>query len=176
MTKYINFYFYFFCWITWIVLICGWCHTRANYEVVWPIIERVEKGEGRTYKAFQICKKTSPLPSLPQRLRLSQIPSWLNILPCELGSHVRRPMSLYCCNNASIRIAHNLVHRDLTKYIKVDKHFVEEKLSSMYTLSQDNRVGQCLKEWRQFIEDKYSFKLGEWCNANQHLVGFYSLS
>lgn len=46
---------------SWIVLISGWCRTRANYRVVWPIIERIEKGEARSYKALQICKKLQHL-------------------------------------------------------------------------------------------------------------------
>lgn len=37
-------------------------------------------------------------------------------------------MKVYCNNKVAINIAHNPVHHDRTKYVKVDKHFIKEKI------------------------------------------------
>jgi hypothetical protein len=37
-------------------------------------------------------------------------------------------MKLYCENKTAISIAHNLVQHDRTKHVKVDRHFIKEKL------------------------------------------------
>ena len=39
-------------------------------------------------------------------------------------------MKLYCDNKAAISIDHNLVLRDRTKHVEVDKHFIKEKLDT----------------------------------------------
>lgn len=39
-------------------------------------------------------------------------------------------MKLYCDNKSTMSIAHNLVQHDRTKYIKMDRHFINEKLDS----------------------------------------------
>ena len=39
-------------------------------------------------------------------------------------------MKLYCDNNATINIAHNLVQYDRTKQVEVDHHFIKEKLEA----------------------------------------------
>lgn len=37
-------------------------------------------------------------------------------------------MKLYCDNIAAINIAHNLVLHDRMKHVKIDRHFIKEKL------------------------------------------------
>lgn len=37
-------------------------------------------------------------------------------------------MKVYCNNKVAINIAHNPVHHDRTKHVKVDKHFIKEKI------------------------------------------------
>lgn len=37
-------------------------------------------------------------------------------------------MKLYCDNKSTIKIAYNLVQHNRTKHIKVDRHFIKEKL------------------------------------------------
>ena len=39
-------------------------------------------------------------------------------------------MKLYCDNEATILIAHNLVFHDRTKHMEVDKYFIKEKLEN----------------------------------------------
>lgn len=39
-------------------------------------------------------------------------------------------MRLYCDNKAAINIAHNSVQHDQTKHIKINRHFIKEKLDS----------------------------------------------
>lgn len=53
---------------------------------------------------------------------------WLRLLLTELGFPVTSPMRLYCDNKAAISIAYNPVQPDRTKHIKVDRHFIREKL------------------------------------------------
>ncbi|KAI5344344.1 hypothetical protein L3X38_012221 [Prunus dulcis] len=49
----------------------------------------------------------------------------------DLGFGPQKPMNLYCDNNkAVIAIAHNLVQHNCTKHVKVDQHFVKEKLDA----------------------------------------------
>jgi hypothetical protein len=40
------------------------------------------------------------------------------------------PIKIYCDNKAGISIAHNLVLHDRTKHVKVDRHFIKEKIDS----------------------------------------------
>ncbi|BBN68279.1 hypothetical protein Prudu_361S000400 [Prunus dulcis] len=42
----------------------------------------------------------------------------------------QKPMDLYCDNKAAIAIVHNHVQHDRTKHVKVDRHFVKEKLDA----------------------------------------------
>lgn len=51
---------------------------------------------------------------------------WLKGLLTELGVPISHPMSLYC--DEAISIAHNLVQHDMTKHIRVNRHFIKEKL------------------------------------------------
>lgn len=45
----------------------------------------------------------------------------------------KNPIKLYCDNKAAISIAHNpvnLVQYDRTKHVKIDRHFVKEKIEN----------------------------------------------
>lgn len=48
----------------------------------------------------------------------------------ELKALDSLPIKLYCDNKVAISIAHNRVLHDRTKDVKVDKHFIKEKLDS----------------------------------------------
>lgn len=37
-------------------------------------------------------------------------------------------MELFSGNNAAISIVHNLVHRDRTKHVEIDQHYIKEKI------------------------------------------------
>ena len=54
---------------------------------------------------------------------------WLKKLLEDLKVTSSMPMKLYCDKKAAINIAHNLVQHDRTKYVKVDQHFIKEKLN-----------------------------------------------
>jgi hypothetical protein len=53
---------------------------------------------------------------------------WLKIQLKELGYDSKDFMRLYCDNKVEISIAHNPVQHDWTKHIKIDWHFIKEKL------------------------------------------------
>lgn len=38
------------------------------------------------------------------------------------------PMRFYCDNKSVINITHNPIQHDRTKHVKVDRHFIKEKL------------------------------------------------
>ena len=55
---------------------------------------------------------------------------WKKIILEDLKIRWDEPMKLYYDNKFVISIAHNLVQHDRTKHIKVDRHFIKEKLDS----------------------------------------------
>ena len=55
---------------------------------------------------------------------------WLKIILEDLKVAWEGPMKLYCDKKSTINIAHNPVQHDRTKHIKVDRHFIKEKLDS----------------------------------------------
>ena len=46
----------------------------------------------------------------------------------DLGVHSQEAMKLYCDNTYAIEIANNPVQHDRTKHVKIDRHFIKEKL------------------------------------------------
>ena len=55
---------------------------------------------------------------------------WIKQLLEELKAASPLPMKVFCDNKAVIAIAHNPVLHDRTKHVKVDKHFIKEKLEN----------------------------------------------
>ena len=55
---------------------------------------------------------------------------WIKEILGELKISLTIPVRIYCDNKAAIFIAHNLVLHDRTKHIKVDKHFIKEKIAA----------------------------------------------
>lgn len=55
---------------------------------------------------------------------------WIKRLLEELKASNPLPMKVYCDNKTAISIAHNPVLHDRTKHLKVDKHFIKEKLEN----------------------------------------------
>ena len=55
---------------------------------------------------------------------------WLKIILEDLKIKWSEPMRLYFDNKSAISIAHNPVQHDRTKHVKIDKHFIKEKLDS----------------------------------------------
>ena len=55
---------------------------------------------------------------------------WLKALLLSLGVGHTKPMQLSCDSQSTLHIAKNPVFHDRTKHIKVDCHFVREKIKS----------------------------------------------
>lgn len=53
---------------------------------------------------------------------------WLRRLLNDLGIRTIEPISMCWDNQTVIRIARNPVHRDQTKHMESDRHFIKEKL------------------------------------------------
>ena len=53
---------------------------------------------------------------------------WLKRLLEEIGYSPESTMNLFCDNKVAIEIAHNPVQHDRTKHVKVDRHFIKQKL------------------------------------------------
>ena len=53
---------------------------------------------------------------------------WIRSVLIDLGIECAKPMNLHCDNKAAIEIAQNPVQHDRTKHVKVDRHFIKEKL------------------------------------------------
>ena len=53
---------------------------------------------------------------------------WLKRLLNELKVSVEDSMKMFCDNQVAISIAKKLVHHDRTKHVKIDCHFIKEKI------------------------------------------------
>ncbi|KAL6323249.1 hypothetical protein AAG906_029256 [Vitis piasezkii] len=53
---------------------------------------------------------------------------WTKIILTDLCITLKEPMRLYCDDQATKNIAHNLVHHDRTNHMEIDRHFIKEKL------------------------------------------------
>lgn len=53
---------------------------------------------------------------------------WIKILLEELGFTISSPMKLWCDKQAAIHIANNFVFHERTKHIKLDCHFIRDKV------------------------------------------------
>ena len=60
---------------------------------------------------------------------------WLKMLLEELTVTGERPMKIYCDNKATIDISDNLVQHYQTKHVKVDRHFIKEKIEGAIHMS-----------------------------------------
>lgn len=53
---------------------------------------------------------------------------WIKRVIRDLGIKVNEPMSLYCDNQAAVKIANNPVQHDRTKHVEIDRHFIKDHL------------------------------------------------
>ena len=53
---------------------------------------------------------------------------WLKQLLQEINVKEEMLMKMSCDNKVTINISHNPIHHDWTKHVKVDKHFIKEKV------------------------------------------------
>ena len=53
---------------------------------------------------------------------------WIRNVLIDLGMDYSKPMKLYYDNKVAIEIAQNPLQHDHTKHVKVDRHFIKEKL------------------------------------------------
>jgi len=55
---------------------------------------------------------------------------WMKIILDDLKIKYEAHMGLVCDNKSAIIIAHNPIQHDRTKHIKIDRHFIKEKLDN----------------------------------------------
>ena len=55
---------------------------------------------------------------------------WIKRVLSELGQTSSSPILMMCDNQATISIAKNPMHHDMTKHVEIDKHFIIEKMTS----------------------------------------------
>ncbi|RDY01846.1 Copia protein, partial [Mucuna pruriens] len=55
---------------------------------------------------------------------------WMKIILDDLKVKYEGHIKLFCDNNSTISIAHNIIQDDKTKHIEIDRHFIKEKLNS----------------------------------------------
>nr|GMD99059.1 Retrovirus-related Pol polyprotein from transposon RE1 [Ipomoea batatas] len=60
--------------------------------------------------------------------------TWLQLLISELDIPIH-PAQLHCDNQASLHIANNIVFHERTKHVKIDCHFVREKINDSALLT-----------------------------------------
>ncbi|KAL5851107.1 hypothetical protein ACOSQ3_006225 [Xanthoceras sorbifolium] len=89
---------------------------------------------------------------------------WLRRLLKELWM-VTEPITIFCDNQAAIRIAKNPVHHDRTKHVEIDRHFIKEKLDDksvnlLYTPTHLQIADILTKALPRPIFEELSSKLG----------------
>ncbi|KAL5840222.1 hypothetical protein ACOSQ4_012830 [Xanthoceras sorbifolium] len=89
---------------------------------------------------------------------------WLRRLLKELWM-VTEPITIFCDNQAAIRIAKNPVHHDRTKHVEIDRHFIKEKLDDksvnlLYTSTHLQIAEILTKALPRPIFEELSSKLG----------------
>ena len=55
---------------------------------------------------------------------------WLKHVLKEIRQPTIYPLKLYCDNKVAISTAHNPVQHDRTKHVKINRHFIKEKLGA----------------------------------------------
>ncbi|TYK16314.1 putative mitochondrial protein [Cucumis melo var. makuwa] len=56
---------------------------------------------------------------------------WLQKVLFDFHQECETPLKLFCDNKATISIANNPVQHDRTKHVKIDQHFIKERLNSV---------------------------------------------
>ena len=82
----------------------------------------------------------------------------------ELGISTKKPIKMFCDNQAAISIAKNLVHHDRTKHIEIDRHFILEKIEKaivqlVYTLTRSQTTDILTKALSRTNFEELSHKL-----------------
>ncbi|TYK06689.1 putative mitochondrial protein [Cucumis melo var. makuwa] len=55
---------------------------------------------------------------------------WLQKVLSDLHQECETPLKLFCDSKAAISIANNPVQHDRTKHVKIDRHFIKERLDN----------------------------------------------
>jgi len=53
---------------------------------------------------------------------------WIRSLLKDIGYEQKDAMKLYCDNKSAIEIANNPIQHDRIKHVKIDRHFIKEKI------------------------------------------------
>lgn len=90
---------------------------------------------------------------------------WLRRILNELGITAPQPISMYCDNQAAIRIARNPVHHDQTKHVEIYRHFIKEKLDGkvvdlLHTSTRHQIANVLTKALPRATFEELSCKLG----------------
>jgi hypothetical protein len=59
--------------------------------------------------------------------RICELP-WLKKLLTKLGYPPQQAMDLLCDNKAAVNMDHNPVQHNRTKHVKINRHFIKEKI------------------------------------------------
>jgi hypothetical protein len=98
---------------------------------------------------------------------------WIKQLLVDMDIETRRPMKIFCDNQAARHIASNLVFHERTKHIEVDCHFIQKKIHSKeikmpFVRSKDQVADMFMKglEPRPFEENSNKLGLIDIYNSN----------
>ncbi|KAK6926344.1 Exostosin, GT47 domain [Dillenia turbinata] len=78
----------------------------------------------RSKKQVVVARSSAEIELLALAQEICELLS-LKIIMDEFSLQSENPMLLYCNNKSAINIAHNIIHYDCTKHIKVDRHFTK---------------------------------------------------
>ncbi|KAA3476216.1 Cysteine-rich RLK (RECEPTOR-like protein kinase) 8 [Gossypium australe] len=124
-------------------------HCRAqdikNKFLNWNLEEEVYMEIPSEIKKNYGSKKSSAKSKLRALVVMIWERVWIRRIMEKLGMEFGKTVKIKCDNQATINIAKDPVHHDLTKHVTIDRHFIVEKIENfqvkvIYTLSREQCV------------------------------------
>ncbi|RDX93343.1 Copia protein, partial [Mucuna pruriens] len=79
---------------------------------------------------------------------------WVRTLLTKIGFKSKTEMNLFCDNMKAIKIVHNPIQHDCTKYIEIDRHFIKQNLEKIIRFSFIQSKNQLVDMLTKIVSSK----------------------